>query len=320
MPPARRWCALALLASACAAPKHREVQAVFDPHAPARLAPLPASAACGVPGTSTPPAAVAQLSATRGISCARLVDGGVWCWGARGVTLVDNDVIGSLACPVATRVPELSPAADLRGTCVVRKDGTATCGRLQGWEFEPAAADALAQTPPEYRFAGGICTLDRGTVSCRFGERARILSTEIAAMVQTDRGLVIIRDDHVLLLLGVCGGELCDEPLAALESPAAAIEQLGPHTCILTRAGHVWCERVCTDLRCEQLGFVEVEGVADATQIAVGEEHGCALRRDGTVVCWGESRCGEAGGAVQAGTACAPGRTPVPPTTILWAR
>lgn len=40
---------------------------------------------------------------------------------------------------------------------------------------------------------------------------------------------------------------------------------------------------------------VAVTGLADATAIALGASHACALRRDGTVACWGAGSAGELG-------------------------
>jgi alpha-tubulin suppressor-like RCC1 family protein len=62
-----------------------------------------------------------------------------------------------------------------------------------------------------------------------------------------------------------------------------------------------------------------VDGITDATQVAVGNGHACALRKTGEVVCWGASDCGQAGGTVEAGKVCTP-NTVVPPTTITWAK
>jgi alpha-tubulin suppressor-like RCC1 family protein len=40
---------------------------------------------------------------------------------------------------------------------------------------------------------------------------------------------------------------------------------------------------------------VEVTGLADATQLAAGDSHTCALRKGGTVVCWGLDDAGQLG-------------------------
>lgn len=42
---------------------------------------------------------------------------------------------------------------------------------------------------------------------------------------------------------------------------------------------------------------VDVLGLSDIVKIKLGEEHACALRRDGAVFCWGESSLGQSGQA-----------------------
>jgi alpha-tubulin suppressor-like RCC1 family protein len=43
---------------------------------------------------------------------------------------------------------------------------------------------------------------------------------------------------------------------------------------------------------------VSVQDVSDAVQLAAGRNHVCALRRDGTVVCWGDGESGQLGDGV----------------------
>jgi hypothetical protein len=224
---------------------------------------------------------------------------------------------------VATRVPELSWAAELRGTCVVRKDGAARCGRLPEWRFEAVEAAQLEHPPRRVEYFGGLCTIEHAVVVCRSGTRSKHIASEIDMMAATRRGLVLVRDDGAIMSTRICGqyrDELCLDPLAEMRSRAVTIEQAGSHTCVLARDGRVWCELACTEATCKEPGFVAVAGVEDATQLAVGLDHACALRTGGTVVCWGESRCGQAGGGVQAGDECARVRTQVHATTIAWAK
>lgn len=198
---------------------------------------------CDAPGTTTPPAAVQQLAAGQRHTCARLADGTVWCWGMRGHTLVDNDVLGPVACPVATRVDDLESADDLIAggveACVVRKDGSVRCGSVEQWSFADRGGlrdarrllywsndlcaitrDATlrctrdAITAEVAGFAaveqvaastgGQPCALSKGTVTCRYyGHDA--LGTDIAAIESDARGVVAITKDGALVRLEVCG-------------------------------------------------------------------------------------------------------------------
>lgn len=275
---------LALVAS-CATTQPHEASITPVSHAPPTAAAPEPTPPCGEPGSTTPPAAIAELTLTSGNSCARLVDDSVWCWGPRGTKRIDGCVFGSLACPIATRVPATSPAP------------------------EPAPAPS---------FFGGTCTLARGELTCRFGEQRRVVATEIAWFVPTHAWLLAIRNDGVPLRIGACDGKVCELPLAPEVSDAVAIVHGDPQTCILTRDGHVWCERPCTAHGCVR-DFVAIAGVDQATQLAVAPDHACVIRSDGTVVCWGESSCGQAGGASRGGNACT-GKRIVGPSSIVWAK
>ncbi|HWB76664.1 MAG TPA: RCC1 domain-containing protein [Nannocystaceae bacterium] len=279
-----RRLALALFACTACSGATQPEGVTADPAPPAAVAMPSVDAECGAPGSTTPPAAVARITTTSLQSCAELVDGSVWCWGARGTTQIDGCVFGSLACPIATRTRE-----------------------------RPAAAPIEPIT-----FFGVGCTLVGGTVTCGDGERNLILGTDIAAIVGARGRLLAIRDDGTPLRFDACNGRLCEELLAPqLESTAVAIVHANPQTCILGRDGHVWCEQPCRSPRCEE--FVEVAGVDDATQLAVSSDHACVVRRDGSVVCWGESSCGQAGGSSERGRPCS-GRRMVEPSTISWAQ
>jgi hypothetical protein len=76
--------------------------------------------------------------------------------------------------------------------------------------------------------------------------------------------------------------------------------------CLAGRDGSAWCwgNNQCGELgdgtvndnnRISQDLPVAVLGMADVAQVAVGEEHSCALRKDGTVWCWGYDNEGEMG-------------------------
>jgi hypothetical protein len=53
---------------------------------------------------------------------------------------------------------------------------------------------------------------------------------------------------------------------------------------------------------------VTVEGVTGAATLVAGRNHTCALRDDGTVICWGDNDDGQCGGE--------PSETPAPPTEV----
>ena len=90
---------------------------------------------------------------------------------------------------------------------------------------------------------------------------------------------------------------------------ATAIAAGGWHSCALQEAGTISC---WGRNRSGQLGNgqstgdfnddsadssvpLEVEGIVDATDIATGTSHSCALHQDGTISCWGNNGDGQLG-------------------------
>jgi len=76
----------------------------------------------------------------------------------------------------------------------------------------------------------------------------------------------------------------------------------GAHTCALTYTGVVMCAGENSDgqigdgtFSTNRLTPTEVSGLTDVTQIAAGQFHTCARRRDGTVWCWGGGYQGQLG-------------------------
>lgn len=85
---------------------------------------------------------------------------------------------------------------------------------------------------------------------------------------------------------------------------ATAITTGRIHTCALHRTGAVscWGDTGQGQLGNGQSGYIytsavpiEVVGVVDATAVATGGEHSCALHRGGTVSCWGNNGVGQLG-------------------------
>jgi hypothetical protein len=318
------------------------------------------SATCGAPGSRTPPAAVKQLAAGRQHTCARLVDGSVWCWGARGQTLVDGDVLGPVACPVATRVDDLGSAEDLLAVggdaCVARKDGSVSCGSLEPWSFAErpglrgarrlallrnelcaitgdgklrcsrdaitAEAAAFASVEQVAMLAGGHpCALASGAVTCRYPGRDA-LAADIAAIASDAAGVVAITRDGSLVRLDVCRAQT---PGTLCRSPLTS--SIRDVTSVASSGLHTCALERNGRVSCRRCTEPTCANTAfaeissvQATQIAVGPDHACAVLRSGEVACWGKSRCGEAGGSVPAGAACRDQRPPLAMTPILWAR
>lgn len=329
---------------------------VIDPHPPATHT-NPAAAKCGEPGTTKPPTPVVQL-ATGNESCARLADGSVWCWGARGFDLIRSDATAPLACPVATRVDAFAGADGLwssyRDTCVTAK-GVVRCAVLADWGFSPKPPDLGVRTafqwnglpcgitndsklrcyadmrqselaslgPAEQaivvRDGRDLCVLSRTAVNCLHDGKVSVLASNITQLAGGDE-LWGLRSDGVVRIEACANADQksCTFPVRGARDPIAIAAAY--HTlCVLSRNGTVACGNCPPKQRCTD-EVQAIDGITDATQIAVGSSQACALRTTGEVVCWGDSSCGQAGGTVEAGKVCSVKPIVVPPTTITWAR
>jgi len=86
----------------------------------------------------------------------------------------------------------------------------------------------------------------------------------------------------------------------------ADVEELAAgsrHTCARDHAGRIFCWGArhrgevgdASPDATPALAPVRVSGIDDATQITAGDAHSCAVRRDGTVWCWGDDLHGQLG-------------------------
>lgn len=137
--------------------------------------------------------------------------------------------------------------------------------------------------------------------------------------VRQERWCVADQDGDVICVERRVRGPL--GPVSALREEVVGVEGArlvsvgGRHACAITGSapkGPVWCWG--TRNRYGQLGFgratadvpahaVRVEGLDDATALAAGRHHTCALRAVGTVVCWGLGRAGQLGDGTRASRA-----------------
>lgn len=86
---------------------------------------------------------------------------------------------------------------------------------------------------------------------------------------------------------------------------AVRVETFSVHTCALLASGAVACFGDNTENQvhagattADALSPMLVAGIADAADVATGSAHTCALKRDGTVWCWGSSYLGQIGDGV----------------------
>jgi serine/threonine protein kinase/alpha-tubulin suppressor-like RCC1 family protein len=236
---------------------------------------------------------VVQLAAGRFHSCALLRTGTVACWGWNNSRQVGNDTTEDQLSPVM--VPALANvrqiAAGEQTTCALLQTGQVLCWGLllRGARGQPTVIDGL-QGATSVAVGGfhGCATVADGSLRC-WGQNGN---------GQLGDGT----DDLRFAAVPVVG-------LANVVQVVAG-EQ---HTCALDRAGFVWC---WGQQEQGQLGNGHrarepvtrptlVPGVTDVAALAAGESHTCALRRDGSVMCWGSNAQGAVGVAGE-GTQASP--------------
>nr|MBK7064509.1 protein kinase [Deltaproteobacteria bacterium] len=226
---------------------------------------------------------VVQLASGRFHSCALLRTGTVACWGWNNSRQVGNDTTEDQLNPVM--VPGLAGVrqigANEQTTCALLQTGQVLCWglMLRGARGQPTPIDGL-QGATSVAVGGfhGCATVADGTVRC-WG--------------QNGHGQLGDGTDDLRF------GAVPVEGLANVVQVVAG-EQ---HTCALDRAGSVWC---WGQQEHGQLGNGRrarepvtrpalVPGVTEVAALAAGEGHTCALRRDGSVMCWGSNAQGAVG-------------------------
>ena len=100
-------------------------------------------------------------------------------------------------------------------------------------------------------------------------------------------------------------GDISSVPVAVLGiAEATAINAGGDFTCALSLTGTItcWGNNRSGKLGNGRSGYyagssvpIEVLGINDATAITAGNDHACALRRTGTITCWGNNYNGQLG-------------------------
>ena len=228
-------------------------------------------------------AGVAQLAAGRFHSCALLRTGTVACWGWNNSRQIGNDTTEDQYAPVA--VPGVAGvrqiAAGEQTTCALLQTGQVVCWGLlmRGARGTPTEVAELAgATTVTYGSFHGCATLGDATVACWGQNNSGQLGDGTTSFRQ---GAVAVRG------------------LAGVIQVVAGSR----HTCALDRVGSVWCWGQQEE---GQLGNghrgrepvatpTPVPGVSNVAAITAGESHTCALRRDGSVLCWGSNAQGAEG-------------------------
>ena len=272
-----------------------------------------------------------SLSVARFHACILHEGGKISCWGnnehgqlGNGIysTYTKDEIVDS---GVPVQVFKISDAIAITTgdyhSCALHEDGTISCwGREAEGQVGNLAAICWLQTPL--------------WITCDYEVRAnddrhRTTAARVDVVNVADAGAVAAGDNHTCALheggtvscwgsnshgqlgSGEAGAELdTAEPTSVAGiAGAAAVATSENHTCAVMEDGTVRCwgnnssgqlgngrSGINRDDRSENTAApVAVMGIDDATEIATGWDHTCALVEDSTVSCWGSNSFGQLG-------------------------
>lgn len=272
--------------------------------------------------------AVARVSTGATHTCAALIDGRVYCWGANDEAQLGLGDLAPRLTPVFVTTPGrvIEISAGKGGTCARLSDGRVACwGRQAG---APAGTPALAQPTPvplpgnatsvatggDHACAvlangqvmcwgrGGLVgdgtTVDRPQPVAIAGLPATVITVFAApdhTCVRTSLGTASCWGANAMGALGFApmGDEFVLAPLRAdaFTEPTATLSLAQGRTCALL-AGDPFGRVACVPPLTEPIRAAWGD---DLRALAVGETHVCAIRADGLLRCSGGNDQGQAG-------------------------
>ncbi|MCA9591522.1 MAG: hypothetical protein KC657_39775 [Myxococcales bacterium] len=245
-------------------------------------------------------------------TCAELTDGKVYCWGAN-----DRAQSGKAPAPddagsfLPVVVPQLTSLADVcafdvggRFACGADADGGTRCfGDNKNGELGRGADASVLPFDPT---PGAVVGLPAATKSFRLGRsvaygEAAVVDGELWTWGQNLKGEATPDTTSSPLLTPV--------RVSGFSEPVIAAGTGNSASCALLASGAVACfggaSRGVLGQQDDAGSFVRptpVPGVADAVQVVVGWiPFACALRKNGSVSCWGDNFYGQLGRAEDAG-------------------
>ena len=236
---------------------------------------------------------VAQVAAGAAHTCARLSDGGAVCWGSN-----ESGQLGD-----GTQAPRLLPtpvsglgdglaeiSAGYAHTCALTTTDGVRCWGENTYGQLGDGTTTLRTVPTGLRELGSAATpITMGSFhACALTPAAGVVCWgrntygELGDGTTTDRAIPV--------------------PVSGLPSGVAAVAAGGEHTCALTTGGAAWCwghnnvGQLGDGSTLDRVHPGEVSFLGSGVvSLAAGELHTCALKTDGSVVCWGLNMFGQLG-------------------------
>ncbi len=218
---------------------------------------------------------------------------GVW-WGGDSWATA-TPVAVSAAHPASVDVP-LTRVGKVSGVIVdAARTGVAD---VPVWAVD-AAGRVVATTTTDTQGAFTLGLLADGDYTVRFANASGVVAaggTTPVTFTVDDSAWVDHSNDGIAGRLDLATGrQLALDHVTAIAAGRS-------DTCAVRADGSVWCWGYNVDGALGNGTFnnvstmpVRVTGISDATAVAMGQGHSCALRRGGTVACWGFNEDGELG-------------------------
>lgn len=222
-------------------------------------------------------------------TCARKVDGTIWCWGW--------NMFGQLGDGNTTNLVSPSQVASLSDSARVALGGAHSCAIASGavwcwgWNVYGQLGDGTTAdkaTPVSVTGLNGASSLDLGD-----GHSCALVAGELYCWGHNDAGQ---------LGDGTTTDRLSPIHVATLGDTVVEVALGASHTCARRDDGSTWC---WGSNESGQLGLgsltdqtipTQVAALAfDVVGLAAGGDNTCARRRDGSLWCWGKNTLGQVG-------------------------
>jgi alpha-tubulin suppressor-like RCC1 family protein len=288
------------------------------------------------------------VTAGEDFSCAR-IGGQVVCWGLGGDGQLGDgrldDSPGAPASPGSRGLPSETPSEVTRGPVMVAGLGDAvrlTAGRAHACAIRASGAVVCWGNGTQGQLGEGLVTNRAAPVSVEgladaIDVAAGGLHTCALRRTSSDAARGAEEGGRVVCWGGNGAGQLGDGSTMRRLRPASvrliedarAVFAGDQHTCVIRADGDLFCfggnrfgqlgegTTLAYPVPVPALGLrdVALPGGAGARGVALGDGFTCALRREGTVWCFGDDRHGQIG-ARELRPAGAAGSTPVPPVRV----
>jgi hypothetical protein len=187
--------------------------------------------------------------------------------------------------------------------CAITRDGTVRCW---GTRYPvPATIPAFEKAIALSAGTLNICALFAdGTVNC---EGSAMPVTGAAAIASQSQINCALLGNHTVQCWNGASLPVTIVTVGGISDAVAIGAEGGPGACAVHADGSVSCWIGLGD-GVSGSPAQKIDGVVNATSVAMGVGHGCALIADGTVACWGENFNGQVGN----GLVC-PTSSPSPP-------